>query len=233
MYLLDRDSNVISFKRCEPFEGKNGFRNPDLWVEFSDGRSEIWEIKPEMMLLEPDVQEQIMESMEFARSIGVQFKVWVEKDSGLESDYNIMKWAREYLVGIGNQDNAKHYKETRKRIRQRHYKKVQADKVQVECEFCGETHEVLRLTYDRNVKKNGRFICIRKNGQLIGKRPKNHLKKTNLYARDGKKQCSTCHEVKLIEVFSVHRSTFDGRNPRCKDCWKKKRLDASVAGSKS
>ena len=228
MFLLEQDESVVAFRRCESFKGESGLRNPDLWVDFVDGRSEVWEVKPELMLLEDDVLDQIRESSAFAKSKGVIFKVWSERDSGLGSDYGIMKWAREHLADVGESSCAKHHKDVRRKIRKRHYKKVQADKVQVECKFCNETHEVLRLAYDRNVKKNSRFICIRENGHLVGKKPKNHLRKTNPHADEGKKQCSTCSEVKSIEAFHVNRASWDGRNPRCKKCCKKKRLAGEI-----
>jgi hypothetical protein len=223
MFLLEQDPAVKRFHRCQAFKGENGWRNPDLWVEFVDDGAEVWEVKPERMLVHDEVQEQIRESRIFAESKGAGFRVWTEEDTGLESEHHIIKWARDYLVGLGNCDYAERRRKGRKRIRERHYAKVSADKIEVWCGFCEKPHTQLRLTYERNIKRNGRYICIRENGHLIGQRPKTHMKKTNLYAAEGKKQCSTCLQVKPVEGFDVRRASWDGRSPRCKDCCKRKK----------
>jgi hypothetical protein len=228
LFLLEADVDVVAFWRCDVFKGSEGWRNPDLWVEFLNGRSEVWEVKPEGMLLFPAVVAQIEESKAFAMDRGVGFRVWTEADSGLETDHGIVKWATEYIASVGEVGASEHHREVRRRIRERHYKKTQQDRVQVSCEFCGETHDIMRLAYDRNVKKNGRFICIRENGNIIGKRSKVHLKKTNPYASEGKKRCSTCREVKPFEAFDVRRASWDGWAPRCKVCSKERRMTSKT-----
>lgn len=225
VFLLEKRPDVVAFRRCEPFVGESGWRNPDLRVEFADGRSEVWEIKPKSLLDEPEVLDQIRDSEVFTESIGVEFKVWTEEDSGLDDYHHISKWAREYLEKAGEQDISKHYKESRKRTRERYYAKVKEDKVEVWCDFCQTVHVQMKMTYEQNLKRNdGKYVCGRYGGHLAGKKPKDHLKVTNPYADEGKKQCSTCGEVKPFDEFWIHRSTWDGRNPRCKECWKKKKL---------
>jgi hypothetical protein len=34
------------------------------------------------------------------------------------------------------------------------------------------------------------------------------------------KECTMCHETKLLRDFYKHPSTTDGRQPRCKECTK-------------
>lgn len=229
LFLLEEDSSVLSFRRCDAFQGDEGWRNPDLWVDFSDGRSEVWEVKPEGMLLNDAVQEQIRESEVFAESKGVGFRLWTENDSGLGSDHEIVKWAQEYLVSVGQHEWSDRKREAQRKKRKRYYAKVKVDKVEVWCDFCQETHTPLRLTYEKNIKRNGKYICERYGGHLSGKKPKDHLKKTNPYAKDGKKQCSTCGEIRPIEDFQKNRGTYDGKNPRCKECCKAKRRAAKGA----
>lgn len=223
LVVLEADPGVASFRRCDAFKGQDGWRNPDLWIEFVDGRSEVWEVKPEDMLSHPTVRAQIAESMEFARSAGAGFRLWTEKDSGLGSDHDIVKWAREYLVGTGEHHYDDHHREVRKRIRQRYYAKIAADKVEVKCDFCGVCHYPLRMTYDRNIKRNGVYVCERRGGYLAGKLPKVRLRTPNPYASDGLKKCSTCSAIRPVEEFSVRAVSWDGRFHRCKECDKLRR----------
>lgn len=228
LFLLEADPRVASFRRCEAFKGKDSWRNPDLWVEFMDGTVEIWEVKPEDMLSHFAVQKRIQESELFAASNGMKFRLWTEKNSGLGSCHEIIEWARKYLAENGDPKYLEDKKERQKRRRRRYKQKIANDKVEVWCDYCQVTHTALRLTYTRNIKRNGKYICERYGGYLAGKRPKDHLKKTNLYAAQGKKQCSTCAEVKPIRAFDVRRASWDGIAPRCKECSAKKRAERSV-----
>jgi hypothetical protein len=227
LFLLENDSNVASFCRCDAFKGEDGWRNPDLLVGFSDGRSEVWEIKPEGMLSKDVVQAQIEESKRFAKSRGEKFRLWTERDSGFDSYHSIISWAKEFLVSIGQTEWSEKQKKGRRKIRRRYYERnISSKKVEVWCDFCQDSHSLLKLTYDRNMKKNGRFICIRENGHMVGKRGKDHLRKTNPYETEGKKQCTKCLEIKPMDAFSIRRASYDGLSPSCKDCCKKLR-DAS------
>jgi hypothetical protein len=155
MFVLESDPLVTGFQRCDAFKGEDGWRNPDLLVDFADGRREVWEIKPENMLVHEHVKTQIGESEAFAESNGFGFRVWTEKDSGLGSDHEIIKWARDYLLSLGDGHRSEAHKESRKKIRERYYAKKSADKIDVWCDFCNTTHLQLRMTYERNVKRNG------------------------------------------------------------------------------
>jgi hypothetical protein len=93
---------------------------------------------------------------------------------------------------------------------------IAQDKVTVWCDYCGENHEALRLTHDKNLARNGRYICEREGGHIAGSKPKK--KKVNPYAAEGKKECVRCHEVKLFEEFGVDGSRSDGYACRCRQC---------------
>jgi len=234
LFLLEADSQVSSFRRCEAFQGKDRWRNPDLWVEFVDGRSEIWEVKPEGMLPNPAVQKQIQDSESFAVSKGVGFRVWTEKDSGLGSYHKIIDWAKRYLSENGDSKYFEQKKELQKQRRRRRYKeKIANDKVEVWCDYCKTTHNPLRLTYERNIKRNGKYICERYGGHLAGKRPKVSLRKVNPYAAEGKKQCSICSEVKPIEDFQVRNISWDKRASHCKRCTAIRRAEQRASREQS
>lgn len=98
------------------------------------------------------------------------------------------------------------------------YKRIKVDRVQVQCEFCQTIHSVLRQSYDKNIAKNGTYVCERYGGHLAGSLPKDHLKKTNPYAAEGRKQCSRCGKVQDIELFDVRKASWDGRSAACKGC---------------
>jgi ribosomal protein S27AE len=68
------------------------------------------------------------------------------------------------------------------------------------------------------MERNGKYICERLGGHLAGQKPKDHLKKANPYAAEGKKQCSKCGGVFLIDLFDIRRASWDGRSSKCKKC---------------
>jgi len=82
------------------------------------------------------------------------------------------------------------------RVKKHYAEKIATDKVQVYCEYCQVTHEALRLTYDKNIARNGRYICEREGGHIAGSRPKPHLRKANPYEAEGKKECLGCKQVR-------------------------------------
>ncbi len=83
-------------------------------------------------------------------------------------------------------------------------------------------HEIMRMQYDKNIKKNGRFICIKENGFLIGQKNKEKYK-INPYETEGKKQCTgECGQILPFSYFTLDKSRRDGYCSRCKKCRKKK-----------
>jgi len=117
----------------------------------------------------------------------------------------------------------KHNKEKKSsalRVKKHYEKHIKNDKITVPCAFCGEEHTIMQLSYDLNVKKNGRFICIKENGSIMGKKPKDHLRKDNPYASLGQKQCTKCSRILPFECFGSDKSRRDNYASRCKECRK-------------
>jgi hypothetical protein len=220
MFLLESNPQVKFYRRGDVFiDMSNGSRNPDLHVEYVDGIVEILEVKPERRFAkESAVQQQIQETQIYADQKGYRFSVWSEKDSGLRNDRAIINWAKMFIAETtGNTEWIERQKENDRKKAIRHYYKVIAqDKVTVWCDYCGENHEALRLTHDKNLARNGRYICEREGGHIAGSKPKK--KKVNPYAAEGKKECVRCHEVKLFEEFGVDGSRSDGYACRCRQC---------------
>ena len=118
---------------------------------------------------------------------------------------------------------AKHREQSAARMRRYYQKHIAGDTVTVYCEFCKEEYTALKLTHDRNIARNGRYICEREGGHIAGSKPKLALRKDNPYADQGKKQCSgECKQVLLFESFSPDSSKRDGLCTMCKDCRAKK-----------
>ena len=90
------------------------------------------------------------------------------------------------------------------------------EKVRVECKFCNETHEIRPKTYDKNVARNGHYVCERENGSRVGKK----FRKQNPHAAEGKKQCTKCADIKLMEEFGRDKNRSDGYSAQCKECRK-------------
>lgn len=112
----------------------------------------------------------------------------------------------------------KHRQQSAARMKRYYEKHIATDQVTLYCEFCKEEHTALRLTYDRNLARNGRYICEREGGHIAGSKPKLSRRKDNPHAAEGKKECNACKEVKLFEAFSPDTSKRDGYCSLCKVC---------------
>jgi len=222
IYLLEKDENVLYFKRADVFVDSDGkSRNPDIEVTYTNNSKEILEVKPESRFQkEIDIQKQILETEKYANSIGCKFSIWTEQQSGLKNDRAIIHWAKNFIAETtGNIDWIRKQKENNKKKAKKHYDtKIATEKVEFQCDFCQERHTALRLTYDRNIAKNGRYICEREGGKISGSKPKIHFRKENPHVNDGKKQCVKCKEIKLFEEFSLDKSRRDGYCSMCKTC---------------
>jgi hypothetical protein len=216
-YLLEADPNVASYRRCEVFFSGTGWRNPDLLVTYTDGTTEIIEIKPKSWLTYEAVKQQIQDSEKFCRDNGHKFRVWSEADSGLSGEKEIIAWAREFLRDKGDPQFAERKKANDRRKAAKHYRnKVATDTVTLFCKYCNEVHTPLRLTHDKNIERNGCYICEKEGGHIAGSKPKK--KKVNPYAAEGKKQCNKCQGVLLLEEFGDDKTKSDGKATRCKKC---------------
>lgn len=91
----------------------------------------------------------------------------------------------------------------KQRIKFNNYYKNVISKNYVEfyCENCKLNHKILEISYDRNVKKNGKFLC------------KNKL--INDY-----KNCSKCNQLLPLNAFGKDKSKKDGLTSKCRDCRK-------------
>jgi hypothetical protein len=222
MFLLENNPQVKFYRRGDVFiDSTNGSRNPDLHVEYVDGIVEILEVKPERRFAkESAVQQQIQETQIYADQKGYRFSVWSEKDSGLRNDRAIINWAKMFIAETtGNTEWIERQKENDRKKAIRHYYKVIAqDKVTVWCDYCGENHEALRLTHDKNLARNGRYICEREGGHIAGSKPKPHLVKENPFAAQGMKQCNQCDRVLTFDCFGKDNGKRDGFASICKEC---------------
>lgn len=124
---------------------------------------------------------------------------------------------------------AKHRQQSAARMKNYYQKHIATDQITVYCEFCKLEHTALRLTYDKNIARNGRYICEKEGGHIVGSKPKLSLRKENPYAIEGKKECNGCKDVKLFEEFSPDRTKRDGLCTVCKLCRSAKNKAAYIA----
>jgi len=214
--LLEADDSV------KTYEVQIGFKidGRDRSADFLINESKLVEVKPKRMLQSHKVQIQIMDNMTYADRNGYDFEIWSEAELGFENDREATKWADEEMSKLHGVDYVEHRKELNRKKAKKHYdEKIAKDTVEVECNFCNETHTVLRKTHEKNIARNGRYICEREGGSIAGKRSKR--KKVNPYAAEGKKLCNGCKDVKLFEEFGVDSSKSDGYATRCKECRRK------------
>ena len=222
IFLLEQDENVTSYERGECFEDSKGkFRNPDLLVVYSDGSKSILEIKPKNRLKENDIIDQINESKKYSEIKKISFKVWTEDDSGFDSANKLIDWAKIFLSQQGDPKWLQAKKDSAAKRSKKYYQKhIANNKVEVYCEYCKENHNPLCLTYDKNIARNGRYICEREGGHIAGSKPK--PKKNNPYESEGKKQCNACCSVLFLDCFSLGKNICKKcRAARYKDKYKK------------
>ena len=219
LFLLEKDDKVLAFKRCDAVKIEDRWRNPDLWVTFVDGRNEVWEVKAKTTLELAGVKEQIGDSVSITASLGVGFRLWTEDHSQLGGPGEIASWARKYIAEMsGDISLIEKAKENNRNKSRRFRSKLSADRVEIQCEHCMETHNIRRVTYEKNIAKHGSYICKPLACKISGKTPKLGLRKDNPYAAEGKKKCNTCGEVLEIDRFAVKTVARDGRRCICKDC---------------
>ena len=220
VYLLDKNEKIKFYKRADVFVDENGqSRSPDFHVEYTDNSIEIIEVKPEKRKEIAKIQ--IEESEKYAKKNNYKFSIWSEKDTKLESEYKIIKWAKEFIaISTGNTDWVKKQEESIKKKSKKHYEnKIKKDLVKTYCEYCKKDHEVLRKTFEKNIKRNdGKYICEAYGGHIAGLKPKLHLIKENVFSIDGKKKCTKCLKISPFECFGQDKSRKDGYNNKCKEC---------------
>lgn len=219
-YLLEKDVSIKRYDCQVPYTIECRERSLDFLVEYKDGTKEIIEIKPKKRLNEECHSNQIKDSKANAERLGYSFKVWTEEDLGIRKSKEATALADAYRKEHYLIDYAT-YRAEKDRIKgRRHYEnKIREDKVLTFCSFCNTYHLQLKITYEKNIRKNGKFICIHENGYLVGKKPKLHLRKENPYVDQGMKQCTgPCKRILLFECFGTDKSRRDGYASRCKEC---------------
>jgi hypothetical protein len=211
---LEKDTDITSYETQVPYEVGGRSRSLDILISYANGKKKAVEVKPKKQL--EQYANQIKDSATNAKTNGYDFTVWTEDDLNIKRSEEATKLADEYRLANYLIDFAAYRLQKRKARSKRHYQnKVKDDKVIIFCAFCGTYHSRLKKLYEKNIKKNGRFICIRENGHITGKKDKPHLK--NPLEAEGKKQCSRCKKVLTI-VGNFSTNGAGKIASRCKKC---------------
>lgn len=216
--ILDADPEVVTYETHRGFIASSGKKRvTDFLVFYTNGTKKLIEVKPFRRVCQ--YQDQINDNIEFAKKNKYEFEVWGESKLGFSSEHDATKWADLYLSQTPGVDFVEARKQRNREKAKRHYdNKISKNKITFFCEFCKEEHTTLQVTYDRNITKNGQFICIKENGHIVGSKPKPHLQRDNPYADEGKKQCTKCQRIIPFECFGKDKSRSDGLASRCKEC---------------
>jgi hypothetical protein len=215
-WVLDQDKSVESFETQIAFQWKGRGRCLDFLITYTNGTKKAVEVKPKSRLGEEAFIAQLSDSREHAVFNGWEFDIVTEDYLGM-SYQEIRNWADEYRKLITGIDYTKHRLEMDRKKAKKHYDKhIATDTIDVWCDYCKKTHSPLKLTYEKNIERNGQYICEKHGGFIAGSKPKK--KKENPYAIDGQKECNRCKEVKLFEEFGEDKMKSDGRATRCKKC---------------
>jgi len=215
---LDADPSVKTYRTQISYQAGERWRCLDCLVTYTDGNNKSIEVKPESRLCEQANIDQINDSKEFANSQGWSFEVYTEKTFGM-TDKELRDWSDIVRSQTGDFDWVAFRKELNRKKAKNHYQThIANDKVTLFCSFCNKEHTPLRLTHDKNIARNGRYICEREGGKIAGSRPKPHLRKDNPHAADGKKECISCLQILEFKLFSPDNTKSDGLCRSCKTC---------------
>ena len=215
-WMLEQDDNVLDFETQIGFRIDGHGRCLDCLVTYKGGRKKAIEVKPKQRL--DEFAHQIDDSRRHALQNGWEFQVMTEEGLGMTYE-QIRTWADEYRTKVTGIDYHAYRDETIRRKSKKFYDThIATDKVQVFCEYCQTTHEALRLTHDKNIARNGRYICEREGGHIAGSKPKPHLRKENPHAAEGKKECLGCRQVLPFSEYGADKSRSDGYASKCKEC---------------
>lgn len=220
--LLDQDPKVLVYQDHQSFTSDEGqTRIYDFLVTYKNGDRKLIEIKPKNRIKQ--FEKQIEDNRIYAKKNGWLFEIWTEQELGFENSRQITNWADEYIMEHTGIDYTIARKEKACMKVKRYYRThIAQDTVNVHCSFCNEEHTPLRLTHDKNIARNGRYICEREGGHIAGSRPKPHLRKNNPHVADGKKECVNCLQILEFKLFSPDNSKSDGLCRSCKICRSKK-----------
>jgi len=205
----EKDLNIKSYETQVEFAVEGRDHSLDVLIEYQDGSKKIIEIKPKKRICE--FKQQIQDCKKYADSIGCKFELWTESRLNIVSMKAVRDRADVYRKEHYLIDYAAYRQQKDRDKANRHYSnKIAKDKVIVFCKFCNTYHSPLRKSYNENIGKNGRFICIKENGHIVGKQPKK--KKNNPYEEIGSRQCQgKCARILPFDCFSKGKAM-------CKEC---------------
>lgn len=207
--ILDDDLDVKTYKaESLTIEYLNPTSNTidtylvDLEIERMDGSIEFIEVKPSVFVNDAIV----LAKTSAALAKNINFKIWTEIDlfGVVYNEKNIKEFVNSLRE---NPDKFEEIKKEKNREKAKRYydNKIATQKIKVYCSFCEKEHEILQNSYNKNIERNGRFICIKENGHIIGSKSK--LKEANLF-----KQCNgECKQLLSLDCFSKGKAM-------CKKC---------------
>lgn len=219
--ILDKDENVINYKTeniqikfFNPIKNMDSIYLVDIEVEYKNQKRKIIEIKPEKWLKDQIVILKIEAAKKYAKESNIEFEVWTElKLFGPIFNKNQIN---NFIESFDESHKEKIKEKANQRSKKYYQNHISQDKIEIFCEFCKENHNPLKLTYDKNIERNGRYICEKEGGFIAGSLPKPHLIKENPYAKDNKKQCTYCNQILDINEFGKDKSRRDGYANICK-----------------
>lgn len=217
--LLDQNPEVEKYITQVRFFSKGGQeRFADILVYMKDGTKKIQEVKPKSRIEQCILQ--IEDLREYANINKYGFEIISEEELGFTSEHYLLKWADQYLSKLKMIDFVEKRRLDGATKAKKHYHKHNKF-INVFCDSCKDIHNIREKQYESNVRKNGFYKCGKKNGSLVGKLPKDHLRVNNPYAAEGKKECRKCKEIKIIDGNFTWKSKPSDKNPtgtRSPDC---------------
>lgn len=215
---LENDDRIVSYVSGVRYKTAKGKEHTiDFLINYKEEKLIAVTVLDSKRLGESN--EKIKNSEKYSLDNNWKHKIITEIDLGINSYETALSKVKDYCENHKN-INEKTYLaiKNNERVKKYYHENKKYDKIDVYCNFCKNHHNIAKKQYERNVLKNGRFICIVENGSIVGKKPKKHLIKENIYAIEGKKECIKCGSIKVFNEFSPDNSRRDGYSSVCKVC---------------
>lgn len=206
---LEKDETIKKYETQISYDVDGRNRSLDVLIEYMDGRFKVIEIKPKKRLNEEFHIQQMSDSKANADKNGWEFEIWTEKELNIKRSKEATARADAYRKEHYLIDYAAYRQQKDRDKANKHYHKHN-EKILVGCNFCNTYHVRRKKQIQSNIDKNGRYICEKENGHIVGKMPKK--KKVNPYEESGMKQCKgKCARILPFDCFSKCKAT-------CKEC---------------
>src|SRR5690606_4584767 len=124
-------------------------------VEYVDGSFKLIEVKPAKWCEDWIIKEKFKAAHDLAEQLGITFEVWTEVNLfGAVYNPKIIKDFSNKLKGVTKKEEEIAKNKKAEIQKKKYHEEIKTDRVVVFCEYCKENHDIMKTTYEKNIKKN-------------------------------------------------------------------------------